>query len=71
MQSYIKNAFQQSQILIRIHETKAERSAGVAPEVNLREHVTCVTAAVSGTKYSGELAASDLMVTFTFMVAIG
>ena len=31
----------------------------------------CVTAAVSGTEYSGELATSDLMVTFTFAAAIG
>ena len=30
-----------------------------------------VTAAVSGTEYSGELAASDLLVTFAFVMAIG
>ena len=30
-----------------------------------------VTAAISGTKYSGELAASDLMVTCMFVAAIG
>ena len=30
-----------------------------------------VTAAVSGTEYSGELAASDLMVTCDFVAAIG
>ena len=33
--------------------------------------VKYVTAAVSGTEYSGELAASDLMVTCMFMVTIG
>ena len=32
---------------------------------------TYVTAALSGTEYSGELAASDLMVTCMFTVALG
>ena len=30
-----------------------------------------VTAAISGTEFLGESAASDLMVTFTFMAALG
>ena len=30
-----------------------------------------VTAAVSGTEYSGEWAASDLLVTYTFVVVFG
>ena len=34
-------------------------------------HYTYVTAAISGTKYSGELATSDLMVTVAFAVAVG
>ena len=35
------------------------------------ENNTYATAAVSWTEYSGELAASDLMVNFMFAVAIG
>ena len=31
----------------------------------------CDTAAVSGTEYSGEWAASDLLVTFAFAAALG
>ena len=43
-------------------------------DVNIGAHLGMainVTAAISGTEYSGELAASNLMVTFAFAAALG